>query len=361
MSGSTADGMRERQDSEAIQGIQKKDFIPPKEALGRDVPAAELPDGIRFYIKGRPVVIDGEKVTVNIYRLEDGAKKQRKINVGMLEGRPPEDDEIALWYGPGDYCWIAKWVPIAGGEPRHMLSDVVNVGESWLLQHLEYKAKQEAKIRALSGGQVAPAFPPAAAPAAAPAGLESMGEQLALIFGLMERMASIVKSVAGPSPAEAMAQGWANMSKMGETMFKAQMDGLKEAGERIRQLQLAPPEPPGDDDDDDAPEPGPLAGAAESPIPAWMQPFMPLVEGVIKKLIGGGPEAAEAKQAITSSDWFKMIFSDPDKWGQAVSALEMMHGTEATQKALDVLLNRRKPPAAPAVPAGKGTMKKGRK
>jgi hypothetical protein len=324
-----------------IQGIKQAEYVEAEKALGHK--PDELPDGIKFYIRGIPLDIPGTRVVVTIYRVVDGGTKKRKIAVGKMENRPPEDHEIGEWYGPGDYVWIGKWYKKDDsgiqGEPRQMLSEVINIGPEWLAAHMEYRTRQESEMRVRFAGS-APVPVPVAAPAPAPSmGIGGLTEELGGAFMLLEKLANIAKSMAGPSPVELMTKSFEAFSRMGTEMLKSNMDMARTAGERIRQIELDPPD---DDDDDDPPAP---TSTDEPKIPEWLAPFWPYAKTFMGKIIGGGPEGAAAKTLLLSSDEFKTIFTDPEKWGQAVSALEMIHGTENTKKALDILLSKREPGA----------------
>jgi len=94
------------------------------------------------------------------------------------------------------------------------------------------------------------------------------------------------------------------------------------------------------------PAPAPAAdddGAEEIgyKMPPWLEPFMPHFERGLEKLLGGGPAGAAVKTLILTSDELAGIFNDPEKWAQAVAAMEVKFGSEKTKAAMNVLLNKR--------------------
>jgi hypothetical protein len=76
-------------------------------------------------------------------------------------------------------------------------------------------------------------------------------------------------------------------------------------------------------------------------MPAWLKPFLPQIETWLGTLLGGGPMGAAVKTLIISSDQWKEIFEDQEKFGTAVAAMEQKFGSERTEKAMNILLNRK--------------------
>ena len=90
----------------------------------------------------------------------------------------------------------------------------------------------------------------------------------------------------------------------------------------------------------------------EDPIPSWLKPYMPIISTGIEKLLGGGVQGMAAKTILLGSDEFIQIFSDPERWAQAVQALTAMHGSDKIQKVVSILEAARKPEpiASPSKP-----------
>lgn len=341
--------------TENIAGFQKKDFVTPEAVLGSDIRIEELPDGIRFYLKGQAVNLAEKRIVVRLYekiQVEGGAK----LRLDPLEkfiNRIPEDEEIALRYGPNDkaagsegYMWIAKWKDIAGSE-KGILSETIWISEKW-------RARYEAAQRKAAGAESLPA-PSSAAPAS-PSGVMTPMDMLKVLqegedraFRNMERMANIFKGANGQAPESVMVKAYEAAGSIMERAMESNLNMGKKVA-KVVERRMEDEDEPGDgaapEGDDGAADP--LAG-----VPGFIRPFLPQLETWLGTLIGGGPMAAAAKTLIVNSAQWKEIFNDPDKWGQAVAAMENHFGSERTEKAMDVLLNRRAP-KGPVKGAAKG-------
>lgn len=323
---------------EGILGFKKADFTTPDKVLGQEIRIEELPDGIKFFLRGQAVNLSEKRIIVNLYELvrEDGGAKLRREFLEKFINRIPEEEEIALKYGPSEegYIWIAKWRGATGDE-KGVMSDTIRVSEKWRARHEEAQRKAR-------GVESLPAAPSPAAPAPAPAAwgpLEVMkllqeGEDRA--FRNMERMAGIFKGANGQAPEAVMVKAY---EAAGSIMERAMESNLA-MGKKVSKVVERRIE--GEDDPDD----GAVAGGAPEPdpmeaVPAFIRPFLPQLETWLGTLLGGGPMGAAVKTLILSSEQWKEIFGDKEKFGLAVAAMEQHFGSERTQKAMDILLNRR--------------------
>jgi len=328
---------------EAVQGFKKSDYVGADKVLGQDVRIEELPDGIKFYLKGQAVNLSEKRILVKLYELvkEGDGLKLRRDFLEKFMNRIPEEDEIALRYGPSEegYIWIAKWRDQAG--EKGIISETIRVSEKWRARYEEAQRKAR--------GETVPSATPQAASAPAPSSFGPMdmikfmqdGEDRAIRN--MKMMAEIFNGNKRESPADVLKDAYAGAVEIMQRATETNLDMVKrvkntsaknmEAEAAAAAATLVPVD---DDDDDETTAGDPMAG-----VPAFIRPFLPQLEQWLGTLIGGGPMGAAVKTLIVSSEQWKEIFNDPDKFGQAVSAMEMKFGSERTEKAMDILLNRR--------------------
>ena len=330
--------------TEGLTGFQKKDFVSPDAVLGSDVRIEELPDGIRFYLKGQAVNLAEKRIVVRLYEKfqVDGGIKLRMDFLEKFINRIPEEDEIALKYGPNDkeagsegYTWIAKWRDPAG--EKGIVSETIIISEKW---RARFEAAQR-KAQGLPDSLPAPAsaVPVPSAPAAF-GPLEMMkllqeGEDRA--FRNMERMAGIFKGANGQAPESVMVKAYEAAGSIMERAMESNL-AMGRKVSKVVERRMEDEDGAGAGDGDGAP------AAASDPmegIPAFIRPFLPQLETWLGTLIGGGPMGAAVRTLILSSEQWKEIFGDSEKFGLAVAAMEQHFGTEKTQKAMDILLSRR--------------------
>jgi len=323
---------------EGIQGFKRSDYVSPDKVLGPDIRIETLPDGIRFYLKGQVVNLGEKRIVVNLYELlrEPDGLKLRREHLEKFINRIPEDEEIALKYGPSDegYIWIAKWRDI-GGDEKGVLSESIRVSEKWRARFEENQRKQKAPAESLAQVPVQ-AQAQAPAPAWGPIEiLRLMNEGEDRAFRNMERMAVIFKGGHQEVPSAVMEKAY---ESAGAIMAKAMESNLQmgKAVEKVIKRNMEPPEDDGADLDD-----GGQAPDLSSSLPPWLKPFMPQIETWLGTLLGGGPMGAAVKTLIISSDQWKEIFEDQEKFGVAVSAMEKQFGSDRTEKAMNILLNRK--------------------
>lgn len=320
-----------------IAGLKKSDFKTPREFFGNDFEIAEMPENIRLYIRGKAVDLPGKTFVVDVYRLvDDGGLKNKKQWVFDLKNRRPEDRDIAERCGPGSYVWMGKWLGLDGRE-NGMISDVVEIGEEARSLHEAYKQKAAMREK----GDTPPSQ---AAPASSPQSFGPM-EILKVMeiaeektLARMERMAAIFNGQKVEQPVEILKSAYEGANKMITQAVGFTLDSAK----KMNNKALEEMDPPEDDDEEDPIAKAPGQAGTGPAMPEWLAPFLPHFKTGLEKLLGGGPAGAAVKTLILTSDDFKQIFNDPEKWGQAVAALEMNFGSERTTKALDILLNRRK-------------------
>jgi len=330
---------------EGIEGFKKSNFVDAKTVLGQDVRIESLPDGIRFYLKGQAVNLAEKRIVVNLYELfrEPDGLKLRKEHLEKYLNRIPEDEEIALNYGPSDegYIWIAKWRDIAGDE-MGIMSEAVRVSEKWRVRYEEHQLK---KTKAPAMAQ-APALALAPAPASNWGPMEVLkimqeGEDRA--FRNMEKMAGIFAGTRQEMPASVLEKAYESAGKIMERALDSNMA----MGKKVNAL-LADnlnPAPASDDDDDDLdPESENQVSQVNGPLdsmPAWMKPFLPVVEQWIGTLLGGGVAGQAVKTLIVSSDQYKAIFQDKEKFSVAVEAMQEHFGPEKANRAIEILMGKK--------------------
>ncbi len=340
-------------EGDAVSGLKKSDYVAASEVLGPDFRLEEIPDGVRFYVKGQRVDLANKRILVNLYELRrvEGGLKLRRDHLEKFINKIPDEDYIALEYGPcapdvEGYSWMAKWNDTNGNE-KGVLSETIFISERWRDRHEAHK-----RAKALQAGIPVPAAGgvPGASPAPAAAGPSSdfqsmmtliqQGEDRAIRN--MERMAAVIKGSQNETPSEAMVKMSEAMGRVFEKTVESQLATVKKVGEQTtRAIEKLKDEDDDDDDDDDNGEGGVQATEVKTGLPGWLIPFMPKIEQGLSHLLGGGAVAAGVKALIVTSDEWKQIFADPEKWGQAVAAMQEKYGQEKTQKALDILLSRR--------------------
>lgn len=349
-------------DEKMIQGFKREDFrnATPDRVFGEGagVTAEAIPEGVRLFLKNKSVDLDTKTLIVRVYRIFDaGGLKERKELAAKVENVIPEEEHIAEMCGPGSYIRIARWKTPSGVEGG-IMTDPIYIGEDWRPVHEAWKRKQ-------AGGPDSIPATPASVPQAAASPLGSIESILALMAASEQKTLTMVERIMALShnskqsdaPADVLAQAYKGANemimssvRMAQGMAKTVVDKTREDLERNEGI---------DDDDDDE---GAEAGGASDPTPDWLKPFMPKVKEYLGTLLAGGPMGSAVKTLIVSSEQWKEIFSDPEKFAEATTAMEAEFGSERTAAALDVLLNRRKKkPAAPAAPPAKSSKKgKGR-
>jgi hypothetical protein len=333
-------------DQKGISGFKKSEFAnaTPDRVFGEDVRIEELPDGIRLYLKEKSVNLQTKKLAINVYKvIDDGGLKNKRVWVGKMINKKPEEDEIAEQFGGGCFLWIGKWLS-ADGQERGIISEIIEIDEDF------GRAAHEKWMRK-NGPAVEPI--PAAAAAVPVSGFA--GDAMALLkimdaaeektLARMERMAAIIGGQKQQTPGDVLESAYGKASDMMARAVETNFQMAKSVN-KSNAKALENPEPAAAGDGGEDAET--LAGPA---LPPWLAPFMPHIEKGIGKLLEGGPMGAAVKTLILSSEEWQGIFQDKEKWGLAVAAMENHFGTEQTRKALDILLNKR----------NNQTAKKGRK
>lgn len=343
-------------EDKGIQGFKKSEFAtatPERVFNGADVRTEDLPAGVRLYLREKAIDLGTKKVLVNVYRLlDDGGLKNKRVWVGKMKmNRKPEDEEVAEQFGGGSFIWILKWSG-PDGQECGIISETIEIDEEL------GRAAHDAWMRRQGNADSTPAGLPVAAPAASAPGALTIDGVLKIMaateektLATMERIMAMANGNKAETPSEVLKGAYQGasemMSKAVETNFQMVNSMRKVQQERITREAAADldeeiPIDSGDDGESKGPE-----------VPSFLQPFMPLLEKGLERLLKGGPVAAITKELILSDDDWKTIFKDKDKWGQLVSFMEREYGSEKTGRALDLLLNRRDP-------VSKGNQKKGK-
>lgn len=325
-------------DEKGIAGFKKADFVAatPERVFGDDVRIDELPDGVRLYLKEQSIDLSTKKALVQVYRLEDdGGLKNKKIWVGKILNRKPNEDEIAERFGGGSFIWILKWKGIDGRETG-IISEVIEIDPDYgRAAHEAWKKSQ----------RVTDSTPVTNAPPV-PAALGFGGDAVALMqlmdvaaeknFAMIERIARIFGGNKQETPAEILQGAYKGASEMMMQAVETNLGVVKAMNKQTLKGINNPPPVNESQEDGDTDE-------VDSPVyPPWIQAFMPYIESSLGKLLQGGPIGAAVKTLVITSDEWQEIFSDKEKWAVAVSAMEKRFGPENTAKALDILLNRKK-------------------
>jgi hypothetical protein len=321
-----------------IQGFKQSEFNngTPEKVFGSDFRIEELPEGIRLYLKEKAIDVPIKKLVINIYRLvDDGSLKNKKVWVGKIVNKKPEEEEIAERYGGGSYIWVGRWLAADGAE-RGVISEPIEIDEDMGKKMNEAWLRKQAAVEA-SAQPAQPAVVQSVAPS-------SFGSDAATMLKIMdaaeektlsriERIASIFQGRQNDTPGDVLNKAYQGASEMMQRAVQTNLDMAK-AVNKANQLALQPPDAKGDEEDEEV-----MSGPK---MPSWLSPFMPHLEKGIGKLLEGGPMGNAVKTLILSSDEWSEIFNDKEKWGQAVSAMEQHFGSEQTRQALDILLSRNK-------------------
>jgi hypothetical protein len=172
----------------------------------------------------------------------------------------------------------------------------------------------------------------------------------------MEMVTTIIALTKGAEPKDSaggvLQDAYEKSAEMLREAAQMSIDTIKKTGKRA--LKAAEDMDDADDMVDDGEGEGEqaLSGASDNPIPSWLQPYLDQVKPWLENLLGGGPTGAAVKTLILSTDEWKKIFQDKEKFGQAIAGMEQEFGSERTQKALDILLNRRAEKKKPAAKKG---------
>lgn len=331
--------MNEFDEAKGIQGIKKSEFAAatPEKVFGQDVRIEELPNGVRLYLKEKAIDLQTKKILVNVYRLvDDGGLKNKKVWVGKFVNRRPDEDEIADHFGGGSFIWIMKWLSLEGQE-RGIISEPIEIDDDFGRAAHEIFSRKRGEFKAES----APVAPVAANPAGGMAFdaltlIKFMEVAEEKTLARFERMAQIFAGNKSDSPAEVLAGAYKGASEMMKQAVETNLAMAKSVNKVNTTAMNAAPVP--------LPEEADGEGEGDSPeMPAWLAPFFPHIKAGFEKLIGGGPTGSLVRELIITSDEWKTIFGDKEKFGQAVEAMKNEFGEEKTKRALDILLSRREP------------------
>ncbi len=344
-----------------ISGIKKSEFVSGQDVLGPDFRLEEIPDGVRFYIKNQQVDLANKRIVVNLYELRrvEGGLKLRRDHLEKFINKIPDDDYIGLEYGPcapdvEGYVWMGKWTGLDNKE-NGVMSETIFISERWRDRHEAYKREKAMKAgipvpAAVGGNGSANASAAGGQPLSALDILTAMQQGEDRAIKNMERIAIVIKGTQNETPSEAMVKMSEAMGRMFEKTMESQLQTVRKVGEQTARAIEKIEEEDEEEENGEGEEVQVVENKAG--LPGWLIPFMPKIEQGLSHLLGGGPVAAGVKALIVTSDEWKQIFADPEKWGQAVAAMQEKYGQEKTQKALDILLSRR-PEKKGAAGAGK--------
>lgn len=335
-----------------IQGFKKSEFdVDPAAVLGSEVRIEDLPDGIRLYLREKSVDLATKTLICRVYRLKyDQGVKARRVYMGKFINHVPQDEDIAEQFGPGadgtdaEYIWIAKWTN-AMGQETGIVTEPIIIGAESRHVHEAWLKKQAGKV----ADSTPAASPAASAPQTerpAPSGMEQMEMMLRIqaqaeekTMNTFERIALIMRGQAQESPASILKDAYQGASEMIQSAVKMNLDMAKSASNKAKDDMER--EGLEDDDEDEGEQQVPQGS---DPIPAWLKPHIGTIGNYLENLFKGGPVGSAVKTLILSSDEWKEIFADKEKFAQSVAGMEMAFGAEKTKKALDILLNRREKP-----------------
>lgn len=314
-------------EDKGIKGIMDKRSIPAQNVFGSELDRVELPENVRFYMQKAAFDPAKHKAVLNLYELRDipGDTKMDKIHLEKINF-VPDEEYIALNYGPSKdgYIFIGK-IKAIDGSNVDMVSETIHISEKW---RRRYEAHQKS---------LAPEDAKDARPASASQGALGPLDVLRLIQSGEDRAIAQMKAFAeifnkrGDSPADVLAGAYKGASEMMERSLQTNLRMVQTIS-KAAETQVV---------EDEAPEEV-VAPNPEESLPPVLRHFMPQIEAGITRLLGGGPVASATKTLILSSDDWKQVFRDKELFGQAVAAIEARFGSEKTERALDILLNRRK-------------------
>lgn len=326
--------------AEGIIGVKKSDYVTPERAIGVDPDDKSIPEDIKFFIKQGLTMPGGIRKRVELYEVIEAEEKMkyRLEHVETYDDRLPERDEIGLNFGPAKigYKWIAKWIA-PNGERVNMESEVILISEKWRDRYEAHKKMKQAEADAKAAAVSAPA------PAAGVSGQFGPMEMFAFIregeersIKMMERMSLVLKSTEGPS--EVFVKAYDAVGKFLEKSMESNMMIARKVADNAKAM-MDPPEV--EEDEEEEEEVGQAASGPSDGIPAWLAPFMPKIQDGLAHLLGGGPVGAAVKTLIVTSDDWKKIFADKEKFAEATEAMKIQFGEDKTKRALDILLNVR--------------------
>lgn len=321
-------------EDKGITGFKQSEFAAatPDRVFGADdVRTEELPDGVRLYLKEKAIDLGTKKVVSNVYRIiDDGGSKNKRVWVGKIPNRKPEEDEMADMFGGGQYIWIMKWVG-KDMQERGIVSDIITIdSEFGDAAHAAWKRKQSAPAVAAPSLSVAAPAPAPAFGGDAAVLLQIMEAAEERTFARIERIAGLFSGNRSETPADVLKSAYQGASDMMRQAVETNYTMAKSVN-RANQLAVQKAE----EGDTSALQPG-------ADMPGWLQAFMPHIEKGLGKLLDAGPVMQGAmKTLIISSDEWAQIMSDPEKQGQAIAAIERTFGSEKTRRALNILFDRK--------------------
>ncbi len=327
-----------------IAGEKEYQWTDPETALGQKVDEASIPSDVHYFIKRQKINTAGREYVCDLYRLVDtGGSKMRKSHVFKFRNEVPDEETIGLRFGPGEYCWFAKWL-LPSGVETGCASEPILIGKEYLGRWEEEQRKS------------APASPVPAAPAPASSAESEMDRAL----NMMDRFSTIMARMQGTrpdSPLEVLTKAHEAAGKMMQRSLEREM----ESNAKVSRL-IAPPDPMDDDEGEDEEEMQAQGSQVPTGFPPWVETFLPLIQEWLPKLMGKGPVSAAYRTVLRADERFQEIHQDPAKWPVAVDALSKLLGEKKAQEALRIITGEPESPIPPEAPAASVTAKtKGKK
>lgn len=329
-----------------IAGDKDYQWTDPETALGEKVESGSIPSDIHYFIKRQKINTAGREYVCDLYRLVDaGGTKMRKSHVFKFRNEVPDEEMIGLRFGPGEFCWFAKWL-LPSGVETGCASEPILIGE-------EYRARYEAEQKKLA---------PAPAPVVSSVPAQSSAEnEMDRALNMMDRFSIIMARMQGTrpdSPLEVLTKAHEAAGKMMQRSLEREM----ESNAKVSRL-IAPPDPVDDDEGEDEEEMQGQGSQMPTGFPPWVESFLPLIQEWLPKLMGNSPVAAAYRTVLRADERYQEVRQDPEKWPVAVDALSKLLGESKAQEALRIITGEPAAPVAPATaPAATGAAKtKGKK
>lgn len=295
------------------KGMKSEDFVSLDKLIGDEAESVGgMPQSVHFYIKEQLAFLYKRNAKFSIYRIEKNPGEQKET-LAFLEDLSdiPEEEYLKSKYGGGRYRWIARWTEEDGR--KGVLSEPISIAN-------DFRVRPESM-----GG--APQFQ-APATVSAPSNTSNV-DPYELSLRMFDRMGAMMerlipKRESGLELVDRLAEKLAMMSmkqyerdlKLGENVKKTLIESVKAQ----------------EDFDEEKP-------SSEIAIPAWLKPFVPVIQEAIPALLGGGLTGKFAKTALLGSDDFTQIMQDPERWNELLKAISGMYpdGAEKVMKIVEIL------------------------
>jgi hypothetical protein len=299
-------------------GYKRGEEVSPETVLGKM--AGEMPPGMTFYIrKSIAEMAKAQKVVIGLYKMEKppGAQKDRKVFIAEFPDVPTDRQIQELRPDGGKFRWFGNGFA-ANGEPCEWMSE-----EIFIEPAIEVRA---------AGNPVNPQGTRSQEVARTSHLSEEDIEDRQ--FQRFARYLGLMKELQGPTPIAAMEKAMDKISIMMEKQIEGALGSAMKLSERVREksfkaasraideAEAKPAEPMGND----------------SPLPEWLTPWMPKIETLVDKLLGGGLVAKIAAKTALGNAEVVEFFKDDERLDVLANVLTAKYGEEKATEAFEILL-----------------------